>query len=131
MRYTSIALLTALLLLAACSSDGGEPAVAFEDLSDGDTVTSPVEVSFDVTDFEVEEAGEVVDGAGHMHVMVNTPCVTPGEVIPSDDAHLHYGDGSTSTTLELEPGEYSLCLQAGDGAHTALDLTDEVSITVE
>lgn len=32
--------------------------------------------------------------------------------------------------MPLEPGEHSLCLQTGDGVHTALDLTDEISITV-
>ncbi|WP_114594048.1 DUF4399 domain-containing protein [Euzebya pacifica] len=40
-------------------------------------------------------------------------------------------DGSTSAELELEPGEHTLCLQDGDGEHTALDLTDEITVTVE
>ena len=63
--------------------------------------------------------------------MVDTPCVTPGEVIPSDANHMHYGQGQTSTELELEAGEHTLCLQAGNGEHVALDLTDTISITVE
>ncbi len=57
--------------------------------------------------------------------------VTPGETIPADDAHVHYGDGATAAQLELSPGEHTLCLQAGDGTHTALDLTDEITFTVE
>jgi hypothetical protein len=133
----STALLCALLLLTACGGDGGdggggEAGVAFGGIEDGAEVTSPVAVEFVAEGFEVEPAGDgaVTEGAGHMHVMVDTPCVEVGQVIPSDEQHLHFGDGSTSTELELEPGEHTLCLQAGDGAHTALDLTDEVTITV-
>jgi hypothetical protein len=63
--------------------------------------------------------------------MVDSSCLEAGEVIPEDGAHLHLGDGATSTTLDLPAGEHTLCLQAGDGRHRALDITDEVTITVE
>lgn len=131
---------TALLTLTGCSSDGDTDAtdaasggIEFAGIADGDTVTSPVSVEFATTgDFEIIPAADGGgDGAGHMHVMVDVGCVTVGEVIPSDDSHLHFGDGSTSTELELEPGEHTLCLQAGDGEHTAMDVTDEITITVE
>ncbi len=126
-------LLTLLLLAGACSSDDGatdEASVSFGGIEDGAEVTSPVTVDFVAENFEIEEAGAISEGAGHMHVMVDTDCVAVGDVIPADENHIHYGDGSTSTELELEPGEHTLCLQAGDGAHTALDLTDEITITV-
>ncbi|MCE7989085.1 MAG: DUF4399 domain-containing protein [Caldilinea sp. CFX5] len=32
----------------------------------------------------------------------------------------HYGQGQSQTTLDLLPGDYTLCLQAADGAHIAL-----------
>jgi hypothetical protein len=133
MRKTAL-LLTLLLTVAACAgdSDTGEASVSFGNLSDGDEVTSPVDVQFVAQDFTLEPAGDgaINEGAGHMHVMVDTDCVAVGEVIPGDDQHIHYGDGTDTAELELEPGEHTLCLQAGDGAHTALDLTDEVTITV-
>jgi hypothetical protein len=54
-----------------------------------------------------------------------------GEVIPSDDDSLHFGDGSMETSVELEPGEHTLCLQVRDGVSTALDATHEITVTVE
>lgn len=120
--------LTFILLVAGC--DGGE-SVSFAEPSDGDSVGSPVAVQMEAGDFEIEEAGEVSEGAGHFHIMVDEPCVEAGETIPEDETHLHFGDASTEAEIELEPGEHDLCLQAGDGAHTALDVTDEITITVE
>jgi len=125
--------LVLVLALAACSGDDAEESsVSFGNVSDGDTVSSPLTVEFETAgDFTIEEAGEINENAGHMHVMVDVDCVAVGEVIPGDDNHIHFGDGSTSADLDLEPGEHTLCLQAGDGEHTALDLTDEITVTVE
>ena len=117
--------------------DGGEAtegaaSVAFVSPKDGDTVSAPAAVEMLAAPaITIEEAGEVREGAGHFHIMVDTPCVEQGQTIPSDDQHVHFGDGSTQTELELEPGEHTLCLQAGDGAHTAIGQTDEITITVE
>lgn len=156
MRTTTIGsfVLAGTLVLAGCSSDGdvnvdagveadadGDGAAAegaagasisFGGLEDGATVSSPVSVSFDTEGFQIIPAAEGGgDGSGHMHVMIDVGCVPVGETIPSDESHVHFGDGSTSAELELEPGEHELCLQAGDGDHTALEVTDEISITVE
>ena len=54
-----------------------------------------------------------------------------GEIIPAAEGFNHFGMGQTETELELEPGEYTLCLQVGDGIHAAVDLVDEITITVE
>lgn len=65
--------------------------------------------------------------------MVDVDCVPGGQVVPADDNHLHFGKGQTEATLELTPGEHTLCLQAADGAHTALageGATQIVRITV-
>ncbi|MCJ0620045.1 DUF4399 domain-containing protein [Haloarcula hispanica] len=78
----------------------------------------------------IEEAGEVTSGAGHYHIIVDADPVTPGETIPTDDAHIHYGTGQKDGVLELDPGEHTLHLQLGDGAHTAMALTDSVDVTV-
>lgn len=140
-RLTRLAAVAAAatLALAACSSDdgddagadGGDPGVAFAAPADGDTVASPVTVEMEATDLTVEAAGEVNEDAGHMHIMIDTDCVAEGEVIPNDDNHRHFGDGSTSTELELEAGEHTLCLQLADGEHVATSYTDTITITVE
>ena len=128
-----ISLLLMVFLLVACGG-GAEARVSFQSPTDGQTVNGTVRVVMQAENFTVEESGEVNDGAGHMHIMVDVPCVAVGEVIPKDDNHLHFGDGSTEAELELSPGTHTLCLQAADGAHVALagdGMTDEITITVE
>jgi hypothetical protein len=130
-----LALILFCLALAACRSPeiGPEWRVFFTNINDGDTVDSPVTVQWSAENFIIEPAGEVRDGAGHLHIMVNVPCIPAGEIILADDNHLHYGMGQTEATLELPPGEYTLCLQAGDGIHAALPgdgATHVVRITV-
>jgi hypothetical protein len=63
--------------------------------------------------------------------MVDVPCVEPGQPIPKDAQHLHFGKGQTDGKIDLQAGQHTLCLQAGDGTHTALDLTDEIEVTVD
>lgn len=106
-------------------------AASFVTPADGATVTSPVDVQMQATGIDIAPAADAVEGAGHFHIMVDTTCVETGEVIPSDDAHRHFGDGSTTASLELAAGEHTLCLQLGDNNHSAVGSTDEITITVE
>jgi hypothetical protein len=122
------------LLLAACRGGASEPRVSFTSPADGATVASPVHVTFAAENFTVEPAGEIKAGAGHLHLMVDTACVPAGQVITKDEQHLHYGQGQLEAELALAPGPHTLCLQAADGAHTALagsGLTQQITITVE
>lgn len=134
-RTTAVATLALAIGLAGCSSDddGDEAtaAVSFAAPEDGATVASPVQVDMTATGLEVAPAADAVEDAGHLHVMVDTDCITVGEPIPNDDTHLHFGDGSTTTELELEPGEHTLCLQFASNEHIASEYTDTVTITVE
>jgi hypothetical protein len=127
-------MLLAFMLTACGGSDEPEWRVFFTNIKDGDTVSSPVTVQWSAENFTIEPAGEVKDGAGHLHVMIDVPCVTAGEAVPADDNHRHFGMAQTETLLELSPGEHTLCLQAADGVHTALDgdgATEVIDITVE
>lgn len=129
-----LGLLLIVLVMAGCGGNT-EPTVRFAEPRDGASVAAPVRVVMAAENFTVEPAGDgtVHDGAGHLHIMVDTPCVDAGQTIPKDDTHLHFGDGSTETELALSPGEHTLCLQAADGAHTALPgegMTHSISITV-
>lgn len=104
--------------------------VSFAQPEDGAEVTSPVTIEATVEELELVPAGEPTDEGGHLHVMVDVACVQPGEVIPSDDEHVHLGDGSATTEIDLEPGEHTLCLQLGDSEHVATTLTDTVTVEV-
>lgn len=133
----TVAVAAIALALSACGDDGnsgaddGDGSISFATPADGATVTSPVSLTFTADGVTILPAGEEAENSGHFHVMVDVACVTEGEVIPKDDQHVHFGDGSTSAELELEPGEHTLCLQIGDGIHTATTITDEITITVE
>lgn len=106
-------------------------AVKFLEPADGAKVTGVVKVRMEATGFTIEPAGEVKAGAGHFHIIVDGDCVAAGQVIPQDDKNLHYGMAQTEAELTLTAGSHTLCLQAGDGAHTALDLTDKITIEVQ
>jgi Domain of unknown function (DUF4399) len=41
----------------------------------------------------------------------------PGETIPFDSTHLHYGKGQTSVTVPLAPGQHKLALQFANAVH--------------
>jgi hypothetical protein len=76
----------------------------------------------------------VIEGAGHLHLLIDEEFVEAGEVIPADETHLHVGPGALTATVSLEPGEQTLRLQFADGAHTALEgdqYRDEITVTAD
>lgn len=119
--------------IAACAAPA-QPTVNFTAPQNNATVANPVQVKWTAQNFRVEPAGAVNAGAGHLHVMIDTPCVAAGQVIPNDDTHKHFGKAQMETELTLTPGKHTLCLQAADGAHAALSgagMTQQISITVQ
>ncbi|MEZ4661173.1 MAG: DUF4399 domain-containing protein [Caldilineaceae bacterium] len=114
------------------SADG--PNVAFAAPLDGATVPPKFEVDMLANGLTVEPAGDIHEGAGHFHILVDTDFVPAGDVIITDDQHLHYGKGQITTTLELAPGEHVLRLQFANGAHIALEgdqYRDEITVNVQ
>jgi formylglycine-generating enzyme required for sulfatase activity len=108
--------------------------VRFAAPADGATVPPVFEVGMAATGLTVEPAGEIHEGAGHFHILLDTDFVLPEELIPFDENHLHFGQGQITTTLELEPGEHVLRLQFANGAHQALEgdqYRDEITVIVE
>lgn len=118
---------------AAVDDDVETPAVVTIALPvDGATVSNPVLIEPVVVGAEIAPAGESGPGQGHYHVMIDTACAPIGEVIPADESHVHYGDGSTTLELpELEPGEHTLCVQLGDANHQAFGASSTITLTVE
>ena len=134
-QRAAAASLLAVLLFSACSAGASDAGgrVRFIDLKDGAAVSSPLVVKMAADNFTVEPAGEVKAGHGHLHIVVDADCIPAGQVVPKDDQHLHYGQGQVEATLELSPGQHTLCLQAADGAHVALSgagLAQKISISV-
>ena len=108
---------------AAEAVDDGAPRVYFDGLENHDTIPSLVTLNFAAENFTIEPVGDgaINEGAGHYHIAIDGECLEPGIVIPTADPWIHFGDGSSSIEIELEPGEHYLCLQIGDGEHRTLD----------
>jgi Protein of unknown function. len=106
-------------------------AVWFEVPKMGSTVTTPVAFVTGSYDFNVESSDNPPkQGHGHLHVLVNTEFVEPGEMTPMEDGYIHLGGGETKFELDLPPGQHTLRLQAADANHYAYDIKDEMEITV-
>ena len=107
-------------------------AVSFLEPSDGAQVTSPFAVKMGAEGVGVEPAGDVRDGYGHHHIVVDADLPALDEPIPSDEQHRHFGKAQTETTLDLPLGEHTLRLLFADGHHTPHGpaVTDTIKITV-
>ena len=102
--------------------------------ADGDTVSSPVAIEFGVEGMTVVRAGVQETDSGHHHLIVNADLPSFDLPIPASDQYIHFGDGSTATTLELPPGEHTLQLLMGDHIHVPHDppvASEVITITVE
>jgi hypothetical protein len=98
--------------------------------SDGATVRPPFAVAVAVSGFKLQLAAQAESGVGHLHVIIDHPCIPPGKPIPAGDQYIHLWRGESVTQLDLPPGDHTLCVEAGDGEHTALPLSDRVSLNV-
>lgn len=94
-----------------------EKGVYFENLKNGATVHSPVEVKMGVTGMRVSPAGRFEEGVGHHHILIDSSFKKKGEVIPADDHNLHFGAGQTTAEVSLPPGRHTLTLQFADSLH--------------
>lgn len=114
------------------SPDGAQ--VFFISPADGDTVSNPVAIEFGIEGMSVVAAGVNEDHSGHHHLLVDTGVPDTALPIPADANHIHFGDASTATELELAPGEHTLRLLLGDHLHIPHDppvVSDPITITVE
>lgn len=76
---------------------------------------------------------ETREDTGHFHILIDSDFIPVGEVIPTDDLHLDYSDGSTSAVLSLTPGSHILRLQYANNQHKALGgdmFRDEIIVNV-
>jgi hypothetical protein len=118
---------------AATSPAGAE--ISILEPQDGAVVSGPVMVRFGVKGMNIAPAGVVKDNSGHYHLLLDTDELpAAGQPIAKDEHHLHFGKGQTETTLTLAPGEHTLQLVLGDGAHvphTPPVISKRIKITVK
>ncbi len=107
-----------ILGVMGCGKDGKPTGrVFFSEPKDGAVINGPVKVVMGVEGIAIKPAGEVVEDTGHHHILINKGFMAPGQVIPTDSTHRHFGKGQTETILNLPPGDYTLTLQFADGLH--------------
>ncbi len=110
-------------------------AVYFVTPLDGQTVNSPVTVSFGLEGLGVAPAGVERERTGHHHLLVDVDDLPAlDQPVPADEHHIHFGGGQTQTTLELSPGKHTLQLLVGDHLHVPHEppvMSEKITITVE
>jgi hypothetical protein len=102
--------------------------------ADGATVSNPVTIEFGIDGMIVVAAGVNDAYSGHHHLLVDTGLPALDLPVPADPNHIHFGDGSTSTELTLDPGEHTLLLLLGDHLHIPHEppvSSPTITITVE
>lgn len=106
--------------------------VFFQNLKDGQEVKSPLKVEMEVKGKVIKPAGELSEGAGHHHLIIDGASIPEGAGVPMDETHIHFGKGQTETEVSLTPGEHTLTLQLADGMHRSYGpaWSKTISVTV-
>ncbi len=125
---TSLALPACLLAFAASAF---AQSVDFVEPRDGATVPSTFKVKFAVDGMKIAPAGDMAEGTGHHHLLIDTADIPQGEVIPMNAKHRHFGKGQTETEVTLPPGRHRLTMQFADGAHRSYGEKLRKTIEVE
>jgi hypothetical protein len=103
---------------------------------DGQVVAAdkPVRVWFGLRNMGVAPKGVSFPNTGHHHLLIDADPPKPGEEIPNDRNHLHFGAGETETAVQLAPGRHTLQLVMGDARHRSFDppvVSKKITITVK
>jgi hypothetical protein len=80
----------------------------------------------------VKADGDTSGKTGHLHVFVDVPPVAPGVAVPVGDPKIIHSATSPVTVTGLEPGDHTIWVVFGDGAHIALTkpVRDKVVVKV-
>eukprot|EP00618_Florenciella_parvula_P026541 CAMPEP_0119521534 /NCGR_PEP_ID=MMETSP1344-20130328/37197_1 /TAXON_ID=236787 /ORGANISM="Florenciella parvula, Strain CCMP2471" /LENGTH=198 /DNA_ID=CAMNT_0007559511 /DNA_START=87 /DNA_END=683 /DNA_ORIENTATION=+ len=127
------AAMAATLTAAPPAYAGAKNSVYFSNVKDGDTVPTKFTYKFEVTGYELSPAAAgLKEGTGHHHLVIDGPkaFVPPGEAIPFDDTHKHFGKAQTEGELELAPGKHKLTLQFANANHQSYGKEFAKTVTV-
>lgn len=114
------------------SPDGAR--VFFITPDDGAVVSNPVVIDFGIEGMSVTTAGDNRPDSGHHHLLIDAELPDLTLPIPASANYVHFGDGSTSTQITLEPGQHTLRMLLGDHLHIPHDppvISEPITITVE
>ena len=79
-----------------------------------------------------ETVEQVREGVGHYHLGVDAECLPAGEIVPQADPWIHFGDGSNTIDMSLEPGEHRFSVQMADDEHRTLEgLCETITVMLE
>lgn len=102
--------------------------------NDGEVIRArQFRVWFGLRHWGVAPAAVKAANTGHHHLLIDVDPPPPGEPIPNDRNHLHFGAGQTEAVIELPPGEHTLQLIMGDEDHVPHDppiISAKTTITV-
>jgi hypothetical protein len=130
-KYLKISVLAVICLFytfnKAVAHDKG---VFFIEPKNNVTVTSPVHFKFGVNGMKIGSAGEVIEGVGHFHLLIDSDDIASGEAIPFDETHLHYGKGQTEATVPFKAGTHKVTLLLGNGVHLSYGKEWSQTITI-
>ncbi len=109
--------------------------VFFQGLKNGDEVSQNLMVKFGAEGIAVEPAGEVKEGSGHFHLLIDVETLPPlDQPIPFTDQMLHFGQAQTTATIHLEPGTHTLQILLAAGNHVPHDpaiMSEKIKIVVK
>jgi hypothetical protein len=129
--WLAIGLVTLFIAIGCGREEKPKGKVSFAEPKDGAEIKGPVKVVMRVEGMKIQPAGEVVEGTGHHHILINRDFFPPGQVIPTDDTHRHFGKGDTEAVLDLPPGDYKLTLQFADGLHRSYGKDSSATIHIK
>ena len=130
-NFLALWIVTLLVVLGCGKKEAPKAKVSFAEPKDGASIKGPVKVVMRVEGMKIQPAGEVVEGTGHHHILINKDFFPPGQVIPTDDTHRHWGKGDTEAVLDLPPGDYKLTLQFADGLHRSYGKDSSATIHIK
>jgi hypothetical protein len=131
-NFLVVCMVTLLAVYGCGKKETPKGKVYFSEPKDGAEIKGPVKVRMVVEGMQIKPANGVSEGTGHHHILINRDYMPPGQVIPTDDNHKHYGKGQTEAVLDLPPGDYKLTLQFADGLHRSYgkDLSQTIKVKV-
>lgn len=107
--------------------------VFFVDLPNNARIPGKAMIRFSVSGMEVAPAGTARRHAGHHHLLIDTELPPPGQPIPSDFNHLHFGGGQSEAEILLSPGRHTLQLLFADHDHVPHDppvVSEKITVEV-
>jgi hypothetical protein len=121
--------------------------VYFKEPKDGSTVSSKstLKFVFGADNYQISavppDAKEARPNMGHFHFGVNTDCLPPGTTIPKAEEGdkpgtagkwVHFGKGTDTFEMALNPGDYKFAVEVGDDLHRAVEgMCETINIKVE